>query len=326
MDKISESAFAVLLARQFNSFEEFSFMARSWDVDFRQLDASPLQPFLLQAQVEGLLISRAWFGCHVDQRGTTPRHMRTFALLDEGCPQMRWFGHQVGPDVLLAFPAHCEIEVFSQPGFCVSTFSVPNVWLAEFFEQCGGPALDEALGPEETVIAVPPRLLGRLRSQLRKVSLTPHGPQALLGLADGYRERLCSILLDVFRSHTERWLRTAQLPNQRLIERVVALVDARGDNPLTLADLCNAGQVAERTLINTFKREFGITPKAYVKGHRLFRVHRELWHADLSATRVSDVANVWGFWHMGQFAADYKKLFGELPSDTLKRSGMARHI
>ena len=35
---------------------------------------------------------------------------------------------------------------------------------------------------------------------------------------------------------------------------------------------------------------------------------------------VVDIANAWGFWHSGQFAADYKQLFGELPSTTLKGS------
>jgi AraC family ethanolamine operon transcriptional activator len=46
-------------------------------------------------------------------------------------------------------------------------------------------------------------------------------------------------------------------------------------------------------------------------------VHRDLRKANLDGKRISDVANDWGFWHMGQFAADYKKLFGELPSEIL---------
>jgi AraC family ethanolamine operon transcriptional activator len=35
-------------------------------------------------------------------------------------------------------------------------------------------------------------------------------------------------------------------------------------------------------------------------------------------TLVNDVANRWGFWHMGRFASDYRRQFGELPSETLK--------
>jgi AraC family ethanolamine operon transcriptional activator len=33
---------------------------------------------------------------------------------------------------------------------------------------------------------------------------------------------------------------------------------------------------------------------------------------------IQDIASHWGFWHLSQFAQDYKKLFGELPSATLK--------
>ena len=41
--------------------------------------------------------------------------------------------------------------------------------------------------------------------------------------------------------------------------------------------------------------------------------------ADPSRTRIADVANEWGFWHMGQLAADYRRHFGENPSETLRR-------
>ena len=36
-------------------------------------------------------------------------------------------------------------------------------------------------------------------------------------------------------------------------------------------------------------------------------------------TSVTDAANRWGFWHMGDFAMNYRRMFDELPSDTLKR-------
>ncbi len=33
--------------------------------------------------------------------------------------------------------------------------------------------------------------------------------------------------------------------------------------------------------------------------------------------KISDIANLHGFWHMGKFAADYRGLFDELPSQTI---------
>jgi len=35
-------------------------------------------------------------------------------------------------------------------------------------------------------------------------------------------------------------------------------------------------------------------------------------------TKIGTIANRCGFWHMGRFAADYRRLFGELPSETLR--------
>ena len=54
-----------------------------------------------------------------------------------------------------------------------------------------------------------------------------------------------------------------------------------------------------------YKHHFKVSHQKYVK------------ISNGNGKRVSDVVNDWGFWHMGQFAADYRKLFGELPSETL---------
>jgi AraC family ethanolamine operon transcriptional activator len=32
---------------------------------------------------------------------------------------------------------------------------------------------------------------------------------------------------------------------------------------------------------------------------------------------VREIAQRWGFWHTGEFAAAYRRLFGELPSQRL---------
>jgi AraC family ethanolamine operon transcriptional activator len=49
---------------------------------------------------------------------------------------------------------------------------------------------------------------------------------------------------------------------------------------------------------------------------RLNGVRRELRS---TAATVQDAAARWGFWHLGQFSRDYKRQFGELPSQTLKQ-------
>ncbi|NIU08828.1 MAG: helix-turn-helix domain-containing protein, partial [Phycisphaerae bacterium] len=53
---------------------------------------------------------------------------------------------------------------------------------------------------------------------------------------------------------------------------------------------------------------------------RLNRVHRDLLKGKSRGKKVSDIANRWGFWHMGQFASDYRRFYGKLPSETLMKS------
>ena len=78
--------------------------------------------------------------------------------------------------------------------------------------------------------------------------------------------------------------------------------------------------VSSDTVVNyAFRDRLGVTPKQYLQATRLHRVR----HAILDAARprpISEIAARWGFWHMGQFAADYRRQFGELPSETLRRA------
>lgn len=92
-----------------------------------------------------------------------------------------------------------------------------------------------------------------------------------------------------------------------------------GDEPPKIQDICKATGASLRTLQFAFVEKYGITPKTYLEFYRLNAVRKMLRKRDPSTTKIIDVANRWGFWHMGKFAGDYHKLFGELPSQTLGR-------
>jgi AraC family ethanolamine operon transcriptional activator len=65
-----------------------------------------------------------------------------------------------------------------------------------------------------------------------------------------------------------------------------------------------------------FQEVRGLSPMAYFKASRLNAVRQELKAAAAGTTTVHEIAQRWGFRHTGGFAADYRRLFGELPSQT----------
>jgi len=56
-------------------------------------------------------------------------------------------------------------------------------------------------------------------------------------------------------------------------------------------------------------------PKSYLLAMRLNGVRRELKNVDSISSTITDTETRWGFLHMSQFAADYRRLFGELSAE-----------
>lgn len=88
------------------------------------------------------------------------------------------------------------------------------------------------------------------------------------------------------------------------------------DEPLTLSRICESTNCRMRSLIYSFKGSFGLGPITYLKILRLNAAHRRLKEAR-DSTRIFDVAADFGFWHMGHFSADYKRMFGITASGTV---------
>jgi AraC family ethanolamine operon transcriptional activator len=105
----------------------------------------------------------------------------------------------------------------------------------------------------------------------------------------------------------------------RLVKQADEYMRSHLDQPLTLTDLCKALDISSRALCYGFQEIFGMSPMAYLKTLRLQGVFRVLRAAQPSPKTVTETATQFGFYHLGFFSRDYKQMFGELPSETLKR-------
>jgi AraC family ethanolamine operon transcriptional activator len=104
---------------------------------------------------------------------------------------------------------------------------------------------------------------------------------------------------------------------RRGLNRALEYLRTADVSRISVADLCRVARVSERTLRYAFRDELDLSPLAFLRRLRLHVARRELMNAEGAVPRVADVAHRQGFLELGRFAADYRSLFGELPSETL---------
>jgi transcriptional regulator GlxA family with amidase domain len=116
----------------------------------------------------------------------------------------------------------------------------------------------------------------------------------------------------------DRKITTSAAKRSKALKNALEVIAARRDDPPSVSELCTLTGAPVRTLSRAFKERFGVGPKAYINQLRLSRVRGSIVIGE-PGTTIASLANQQGFWHMGQFAKDYKTLFGELPSETANK-------
>ncbi len=129
---------------------------------------------------------------------------------------------------------------------------------------------------------------------------------------------LTTLLLGQAHTYSDRLSAQAGTACPRHVARAYNHMLAHADEPLTIADLVEVSGVSARTLYDGFQRFKGASPMGCLRAVRMERVRDELL-AGGERKEVSAVANKWGFLHLGRFAQSYQALFGERPSDTVRR-------
>jgi AraC-like DNA-binding protein/TolB-like protein len=120
-------------------------------------------------------------------------------------------------------------------------------------------------------------------------------------------------------AHDELMGSTDQTPLPQHVRQAVNYIRAHMAEKITLSGLASACAISERTLHKQFQRFLGVPPLAYLHRLRLNVVRAELTEVDREDS-ISDIAARRGFSHLGRFAVEYRRRYGESPSATRKRA------
>lgn len=296
-------------------FSEPNEIARftAWDLDFRQIEAGSGTTHV--SVCGGQLLSTLWIEMpyKVHQLGAAPPNALTFGL-----PRPRlltnWLRSEAPDLPLVCFGAGCEFDGVSEAGFEALTVNIGR----EAFE-----ALAHDFGVELPGNAEVPAVIDLLSKPkvadlvVRKARAFVDGGSDHLGPED--EEDLALALVLATSGTAAKAVCGAPRMRDRVLRRALDVIEAKTDSPPSIRELCVLCDTSWPTLDRAFVERFGVSPKTYVTALRLNRVRQDLVSRNFEG-KVADAANRWGFWHMGQFAKDYRKFFKRLPSEELNRS------
>lgn len=242
-------------------------------------------------------------------------------------------GREVGPDGVMVCGRAAEFELMTPDGHEILGIVASRKALLQHAEAIGL-ALD--IGQFDQAAWLPG---GRAQSQLRHgmayllreapapcAADTPPRPGGSGPIGERARRRaqqaVLDALLDVLSTHApgrDDGGEGASFGRRRqLVRGVCAHIQRCPDEVPTVPELCAAFHVSRRTLQYAFEQVVGTSPVVYLRNLRLNAVRRDI--ASGAAATVQDAAARQGFWSLSQFACDYRRLFGERPSQTQARA------
>lgn len=286
-----------------------------WDVEAVQREKGQLASEVMLFQSERLHLARIQTNKSLIYKGCGPEEWRSFVVhLATQAPNVA-HGLLLDKNEMFLCPTSHEVDMITPSNSHGFNISFPKALLNRIIQETGSERLFRQLRLGGCFRPSPESLqeLREILVQAMTVVQSKHQPDQLASMCEDVVHTLGQCLA----SCSEPIRQMSPNARRRIVRRVIDFIRSRPHENCKLADLCDAAGVSERSLLYAFKLEIGLTPKAYLKIYRLHGVFHEL--REQQDGSITDVATRWGFWHMGQFGVDYKEMFGELPSETLKR-------
>ena len=290
---------------------------------------------------------------HANIRVTLSSRQQTHWALDYmplGDVSVQW-GQDAGPNVvegssseggLTLFLPRCSADsiigngcrmqdgsvMLLEPGaeFCMAAMAA-NRWASIFvpFDQLTALGVPST-GPNQKRTGLSPtEARKRLRVLVESLSIASRNVPAALrqtSAVTAARNKIAQAVGDALGLQKEATIAPGRhaLSRVQITRSALQILEEYSDEQISVGRLANMIGISERTLRTTFEEYFGVGPTRFLKVRTLHQARKLLKRADPHATNVTEIAVGLGIWELGRFARDYKLLFDEFPSETLRNA------
>ncbi len=297
--------------------DQHAWAQQGWALQYEQLSSGRFKGRIHRVQLPEVSLLREDTSIALRQRGRLDDSVYGFAMALQESPDLFFNGQRVPSHGIMCGRGDA-LDLTTPPHFTLLAVVVERSLLNPLWERMYQKPLAHWL-EQKLVLQTTEVKAKNLRdlhlNVLDQASALAHrqpGPQTLRQLRD-------EILMEWLEALPPQ-VDTSELPTlerrKKLVDRACELMLGHADEPLSILEVCSRVGTSRRKLNYCFQDVLGTTPVKYLRSMRLNGVRRALKQAAPGVT-IQDIASHWGFWHLSQFAQDYKNLFGELPSETL---------
>ena len=304
----------------FSNFEIFSNVLGGYDIDVKQIDHGSFSAFLQQIQCGPVAINRFSLTRRVEINGNPPPGLRTFGIPTSNCQPFVWRGIQSSGNTIQIYNPSTELALITHPEFEAIDISITEKDFNTLNQLWGFPDLDSMIANREMLDCNPANMF-RLRKLLAdictKVENNPERFYKDIELHNTVKHQVPYLLAQALMSAETHCIKATANMKVQAIKTVIDYIQSLANKNISIETICSDTGINIRTLQRAFLEEYGVTPKSYLQSQRLNQAYKTLLYSDPKTTKIKDVALSQGYWHMSQFAVDYRRQFGELPSKTL---------
>jgi AraC family ethanolamine operon transcriptional activator len=303
-------------ARRIHQFEEILQLYSHWDGPVAQLSCGRFEGTVRIARSRNLTVQHGTANQALLVRGREREKVMNFSLVTPESSRCLWHDRRLDPGCLVMRGSGADVDFRSSRTAGNVSFFVAEDAIRAAVQALHGRELEsvtwKAMAPAPEQFEL---LKNRLERFLQVAGMSgPENPE-VRQLEQACIAAAVSVAFPEVNGYPIDLPCSAQI---RLVRLAEDLMQSRLDTPTGEIDLCAELGVSGRTLRLAFRKQFGLGPMAYFQTMRLNAARDLLKSADAETQSIANIAQKCGFSHLGKFAGYYRRLFGELPSETLR--------
>ncbi|UTW01857.1 helix-turn-helix domain-containing protein [Amphritea atlantica] len=306
------------LYRSFETFdiEQHANGMSGWQVSYDQVSAGQFSGHITELNLKDLQLVRDRSNRAIVKTGRAWEGSLSFSVPYRPLPEHFYCdGNLSSPDSILIAKGDCLPELLTPENLDIICITVNTETLINTARQQNIEFYLDSNSDGHYITKFKPNF--DLLRYLREV-LSEDNINTLIkyeSLQKNVKETLSQHLIDIVDRKQAQYL--GPVARKKVVDKAREYVLSNLEAPPSIIELCNIIGTSRRKLQYCFQDTLGINPVTFLRLIRLNAAHRDLLNQN-NETSVQDIAAKWGFLHLSRFSSEYKTLFKELPSETLR--------